>query len=56
MGSEDRRVFRSKAHGDSRVGWLPERLPGWLSETSPDGSGDDITMGILCRSSTLDPS
>ena len=30
-------------------------LPEWLSETSQDGSGDDITMGILCRSSTLNP-
>lgn len=29
--------------------WVGEQLPSWLEEASRHGSGDDITMGILCR-------
>lgn len=28
---------------------IKSNLPGWLSEASQIGSGDDITLGILCR-------
>jgi hypothetical protein len=31
-----------------------EGLETWLSETSQLGSGDDITLGIICRMDTLD--
>jgi len=30
-----------------------ESLESWLSEASRNGSGDDITMGILCRTNAL---
>lgn len=36
-------------------GWatLESHLPGWLEEASRDGSGDDVTLGILCRQDVL---
>lgn len=32
---------------------VKENLSGWLSEATRDGSGDDITLGMLCRVDTL---
>jgi hypothetical protein len=31
------------------LGWVRERLPGWLSEASRLGSGDDATVALLVR-------
>lgn len=40
-----------RQEGMERVG---HSLEGWLSEASECGSGDDITMGILCRAVTAE--
>ncbi len=32
---------------------VQQSLPGWLAETSQAGSGDDITLGLLCRLDAL---
>ena len=32
---------------------VDERLQAWLTEASQEGSGDDITLGIFCRTDTL---
>ena len=32
---------------------VDERLQAWLTEASQEGSGDDITLGILCRMDAL---
>jgi len=33
--------------------FVREKLAGWLSQSSHDGSGDDITVGLVARSSAL---
>lgn len=30
------------------LGWVKENLAGWLSDSTRSGSGDDVTLGILC--------
>jgi hypothetical protein len=40
-----------RQEGMEKVG---QSLEGWLSEASECGSGDDITMGILCRAVTAE--
>ena len=30
------------------------KLEGWLAEASQQGSGDDITLGIVCRTAAID--
>ena len=44
VGSDLLAIIR--AEGLQSVG---DHLKGWLTETSQGGSGDDITLGILCR-------
>jgi serine/threonine protein phosphatase PrpC len=34
---------------------VAERLEGWLAEMTSRGSGDDISLGIVCRPGVLDP-
>jgi hypothetical protein len=36
---------------DQEIAAIRESLPGWLAEISQQGSGDDVTQGILCRMS-----
>lgn len=35
------------------IGVVSSQLEGWLNSTSSDGSGDDITLGIICRDDLL---
>jgi hypothetical protein len=35
--------------------FIREKLAGWLSQSSQDGSGDDITVGLAARASALVP-
>jgi serine/threonine protein phosphatase PrpC len=37
------------------IGSVEAQLQSWLSEASREGSGDDITVGILCRNDALKP-
>jgi hypothetical protein len=41
-----------RTHGLAAVG---EHLGDWLDETSRDGSGDDITLGVICRLDAIEP-
>jgi hypothetical protein len=35
---------------------VQDSLEAWLTETTQGGSGDDITLGVLCRMDTVSPS
>ena len=35
--------------GSESVAMIANSMEDWLAETSKKGSGDDVTMGILCR-------
>jgi hypothetical protein len=41
--------------GDRGVDFVGERLPRWLERASKEGSGDDVTMGIMWRSRSSTP-
>jgi serine/threonine protein phosphatase PrpC len=54
----DREFFRVGADflnylRESGVDFVRERLGGWLSQSSHDGSGDDITVGLAARGRLL---
>jgi len=38
------------------VGFVREKLEEWLRQSSHDGSGDDITVGLAARASAFPPS
>ncbi len=40
---------------DGKAGWqtIEKQLEGWLQRTTELGSGDDISVGLLCRMSAL---
>ena len=54
----DREFFRVGADfltylREEGADFVAERLGGWLSQSSHDGSGDDITVGLAARTSAL---
>jgi serine/threonine protein phosphatase PrpC len=48
VGSDLLEILRAEG-----VTFVGDNLPSWLDEASADGSGDDITLGILYRSNAL---
>lgn len=50
VGSDLLRLIRSDG-----LGCVSSNLASWLEETSRGGSGDDITVGIVCRSDLCAP-
>lgn len=41
------------AGGEAGLKTVEDSLEGWLNQTSKTGSGDDITVGLLCRMNAL---
>ena len=51
VGSDIWHLIRSQ--GEEGIQQVEKDLEGWLTRTTQVGSGDDITVGILCRMSAL---